>query len=197
MRPKTIMFVSALALTVFSVGVSAQAPPAAPKPGPEVKKLGAFVGKWTSSGETPKDVMGPGTGGKFTGTQTCDWVSGGFAVLCHETDEGAGMPKSTGVGLLAYDAESKSYVYSGVDSSGMVTTSHGTVSGDTWTWSNKGTMNGQAMEMRFTLKFTSKDAYDFKFEGGPDANSLKTMMEGKETRVTAAAKPAGTKPSSE
>ena len=197
MRLKTILFVSALALTLFSAGVSAQAPPAAPKPGPEVKKLGAFVGKWTSSGEMPKDVMGPGTGGKFTGTETCDWVSGGFAVLCRETGEGGGMGKTSGVGLLAYDADAKTYVYSGVDSSGMVSNSHGTISGDTWNWTMKGTFNGQPMEMHYTIKWTSKDAYDFKFEGGPDANSLKVMMEGKETRVTAPAKPAGTKPSSE
>lgn len=196
MRPKAILFISALVLTLCVAATVAQAPPAPAKPGPEVKKLGAFVGKWTSTGEVAKDAMGPGTGGKMTGTETCEWVSGGFAVLCRDTGEGANMPKSSGVGLLGYDAESKTYAYTGVDSSGMMTNSHGTVSGDNWTWTTKGSFNGQTMEMHYTIKWTSKDAYDFKFESGPDANSMKVMMEGKQTRVTAA-KPAGTKPSSE
>ena len=195
MRPKTILFVSVLALTLFSVGVSSQAPPAAPKPGPEVKKLGAFVGKWTSSGEMPKDVMGPGTGGKFTGTETCEWVAGGFAVLCRDSDQGAGMPNSSGVGVLTYDPEAKNYVYFGAGSDGTSFVSHGTVTGDTWSWTSKSTMNGQPMEMHYTVKWNSKDACDYKLEGGPDANSMKTMMEGKQTRATA--KPAGTKPSSD
>jgi hypothetical protein len=196
MRPKMISIVSGLVMAFCSAAVFAQTPAAPPKPGPETKKLAPFVGKWTSTGELPKDAMGPGTGGKITGTETCEWVSGGFALLCRDAGEGGGMGKSSGVGVLAYDPEAKTYTYSGVDSSGMVTNSHGSVSGDTWTWTTKGTMNGQPMEMRYTIKWTSKDAYEFKFEGGPDANSLKVMMEGKQTRVTVA-KPAGTKPSSE
>lgn len=196
MRPKMISIVSALVLTICSAAAFAQAPPAPAKPGPEVKKLGAFVGKWNSTGEMPKDVMGPGTGGKTTGTQTCEWVAGGFAVLCRNSDEGGGMPKSSGVGVLAYDPEAKNYIYFGAGSDGTAFVSHGTVSGDTWSWTSKNTMNGQPMEMRYTVKWTSKDTCDYNLEGGPDAKSMKSMMEGKQTRVTAA-KPAGTKPPSE
>ena len=50
----------------------------APTPGPEQKKLGYFVGKWTTEGEMKASPMGPG--GKITSTDTCEWFDGGFAV---------------------------------------------------------------------------------------------------------------------
>jgi hypothetical protein len=48
--------------------VAAQAPPAA-TPGPEQKRLGYFVGKWTGDGDVKPGPMGPG--GKMTSTDEC------------------------------------------------------------------------------------------------------------------------------
>jgi hypothetical protein len=110
-------------------------------------------------------------------------------------DMGA-MGKGVEVGIHGYDADKKEYVYSAVGSDGSMTLARGQVNGDTWTWTAEGKIGDKMMKQRYSIKWTSKDAYDFKFDAGADANSMQTMMEGTEKRVTAA-KPAGTKPPSE
>jgi hypothetical protein len=61
--------------------------------------------------------------------------------------------------------------------------------GNTWPWTSQVTMNGQTMQMRFTVKWTSKDSYDFKSEAGPTAASLAPVMDGKGTRAPAVKPP--------
>jgi hypothetical protein len=61
--------------------------------------------------------------------------------------------------------------------------------GDTWPWTSQVTMNGQTMQMRFTVKWTSKDSYDFKTEAGPTADSLAVVMDGKGARAPATKPP--------
>ncbi len=187
MHNRGSIIAGAIALVCCASIAFAQNPPAAPKPGPEVKKLGAFVGKWIESGEMKPGAMGPG--GKFTGTDSCEWTAGGFGVLCHETSDVPGMGKSTGTALMFYDDGAKQYVYSDVGG-GMASVSHGKVDGDTWTWDSEGMMGGQKFSQRFTMKLTSKDAFDFTFEMGADANSMATVMTGTQKRMAAAAKPA-------
>jgi hypothetical protein len=58
------------------------------------------------------------------------------------------------------------------------------LSGDTWTWNGEATRNGKTILLRFTMKWTSKDSFDFKNGVGPNADSMQVMMDGKETRVT-------------
>ena len=186
MEIRKIVIAGATAL--LCAATFAQAPPASPKPGPEVKKLSAFVGKWTEEGDLKASPMGPA--GKMAGTDNCEWTAGGFAVMCHESQKIPGMFNSTGTSLIAYDANAKQYTYAEADSTGMSAISKGTVDGDTWTWTSEGMMNGQNYHQRFTMKFTSKDEFDFKFEIGTDANSMSEVMNGKEKRMTAAAKPA-------
>jgi uncharacterized protein DUF1579 len=48
-----------VSLVGLPVALMAQAPPAAPKPGPEHKRLEYFVGKWTTEGEIKPSPMGP------------------------------------------------------------------------------------------------------------------------------------------
>jgi hypothetical protein len=74
MRHRSTLIVGTLVLVLCTTMALAQTSSAPPKPGPEVKKLGVFVGKWTAEGD-----MGPG--GKAATTESCEWISGGFAVL--------------------------------------------------------------------------------------------------------------------
>ena len=164
----------------------AQSPqPGPPVPGPEVKKLGVFAGRWSEQADMKPSAMGPG--GKFTGTENCEWTVGGFALICRETTMMPGMGNAAGISLMGYDPEAKNYVYTEMDSFGQVQVSRGTVDGDNWTWTSDATMGGQNLHMRFSMNFTSKDAFDMKFEAGPNANSMQTLMEGKATRATGAA----------
>jgi hypothetical protein len=161
-----------------------------PKPGPEVKKLGVFVGKWKVVGDVkPGGGMGPG--GKVTGAASCEWIFGGFGVLCDETATTPGMGELRDVVIYGYDADAKQYVLTQVTNPGYVWKCLGSVDGDTWTWSGEQTGKSKTYFLRFTTKWTSKDSYDFKNEIGPNADSMAVMMDGKETRLTASAvKPA-------
>ncbi len=190
MRHRFPIIAAALALLLCTTIVLAQAPTAPPKPGPEVKKMASFVGNWTSTIEM-KPVPGMSPGGKATATRSCVWPVGGFGVSCKQAMDMGAMGKVTSNSLMAYDAEAKNYIYSEVSSTGEAFSVRGVANGDTWVFDNDATMQGKMMHGRFTATF-SNDTVTIKFEMGPDANSLQTVMEGKEMRKAAA--PAASKP---
>jgi hypothetical protein len=164
--------------------VAAMQAPAAPKPTPEQKRLGYFVGKWTSEGELKPGPMGPG--GKVTSTDTCAWFSGGFAVVCH-SDGTSPMGPSKEIGVLGYSTEEKAYTYYAVNNSSMAMTSvpKGKVQGDTWTYTDEGVMGGQKYKSRITIKEVSPTEYTFRMEmQGPDGKWA-PVMDAKSTKVHA------------
>lgn len=166
------------ALAAMQAGPSQEAP----KPGPEHKRLGFFVGKWTSEGEMKPSPMGPG--GKITATDDCQWFDGGFSVICHSEGK-TPMGPSKSVAILGYSPEEKVYTYYGVDNSNMTMTSvpRGTVQGDTWTYTDESTMGGQKMKSRVTMKELSPSSYSFTMEiQGPDGKWM-PMMESKSTKA--------------
>jgi hypothetical protein len=170
-----------VSLVGLPVGLMAQAPPAAPKPGPEHKRLEYFVGTWTTEGEIKPGPMGPG--GKMTSSDSCEWFDGGFTVICR----GQGttpMGPSKSLGMLGYSADEKVYTYYGIDSSGMsmTTVPRGTLTGDTWTYTDESQMGGQKVKSRVTIKELSPTAYTFMMEvQGPDGKWV-PLMESKSTK---------------
>jgi hypothetical protein len=183
MRHRAALVVPTLMLALCTTTALSQGPSASPKLGPEVKQLGVFVGKWAAEGDLKPGPMGPG--GKTTVTESCEWTSGGYAVLCRETSTVPGMGKVTHVSIVSYDAEAKNYVSFKVSNLGRVWTTRGTVNGDTWTWTGEHTMDGNTTQYRITQRWTSKDSFDFKSEAGSNADSMMVMEDGKESRVTA------------
>ena len=63
------------------LAATAMAQTAAPKPGPELKKLDVFVGTWTMDGTIKPGMMGPG--GAMSENEKCEWMEGGFYLVCH------------------------------------------------------------------------------------------------------------------
>ena len=156
--------------------------PKAPKPGPEHQRLGYFVGKWTTEGEIKPGAMGPG--GKVAATDKCDWFQGRFAVVCYSDGTSPAGPTKS-IGILSYSPEEKAYTYYGLDNSNMTMTSvpHGTVQGDTWSYSDESMMGGKKVKSRVTIKELSPTAYTFKMEmEGPDGKWA-DVMESKSTKV--------------
>jgi hypothetical protein len=188
MRHRTTLVIGTLLLILCTTLALAQGSFAPPKPGPEVQQLGKFVGEWTTVGTVKPGPMGPG--GKVTGIESCEWVSGGYAVLCKETAIIPGIGKLTDVALMSYDPGAKDYVFFQVNDAGEMWIARGTNDGDTWIWTSESTKNGQTMHLRFTTKWMSPDSNDFKNEAGPNADAMRVMMDGTETRV----KPPAVKP---
>src|SRR5215472_7617252 len=81
----------------------AQAPAGPPQPGPEHKRLEYFVGKWSGEGTMKESVFGPA--GKMTMTETCEWFTGGFAIVCKSTGTMAGLGEMKGLAIMAYNPE--------------------------------------------------------------------------------------------
>jgi len=154
----------------------------APKPTPEHKRLGYFVGTWHTEGEIKPGPMGPG--GKMSGTDKCSWYEGGFAVVCHSEGTSPMGPAKT-LAILGYSAEEKVYTYSATDSAGMAMTTvpRGTLQGDTWTYDDESMMGGQKVKSRVVIKELSPTAYSFRMDILGGDGKWVTAMESKATKA--------------
>jgi hypothetical protein len=150
-----------------------------PKPGPEHKKLDMFVGKWTLDGDMKPGEMG--SGGKVTENENCEWMEGGFFLVCH-TDYKTTMGNGSGISIMGYSADDKSYSYREFNSWGEFVYSKGSLDGDTWTWIND-QKEGNMVKGRFTMKVTSPASYNFSYEASPDGTKWTMVMDGKATKA--------------
>jgi hypothetical protein len=166
-------------LVLFTASAWAQM---APKPGPEVKKLDYFVGSWTVDG-----TIGPGpwgSGGKFSSTDTSEWMPGNFFV---EGRSDFKMPPEIGgdgkaIAFMGYDTDANLYTYDEFNSQGRHETSKGTVSGDIWTWTTTQNYGGQEVKQKMTMKVLSPASYTVKFEISLDGTTWMTFMDAKATK---------------
>jgi hypothetical protein len=166
-------------LVLFTASAGAQM---APKPGPEVKKLDYFVGTWTTEGTV---AQGPwGAGGKFSATDTMEWMPGNFFVEGHSDfkmpPEVGGEGKATS--YMGYDTDANVYTYDEFNSQGRREVSKGTVSGDTWTWTSTANYGGQEIKQKMTIKVLTPTSHSLKFETSMDGTNWMTFMEGKATK---------------
>jgi hypothetical protein len=166
------------AWAAMTIMAPAQAEP--PKPGPEQKKLEVMTGSWSIDGDIKPNPMGPG--GKMSETEKCDWMDGGFFLVCHVEFKSATMGSGTGMSVIGYSNDDKNYTYREFNSWGETMDSKGTVDGDTWTWTSDEKMGGKVMKGRFTMKFTSPTAYSFAYELSEDGTKWSTIVEGKATK---------------
>lgn len=152
------------------------------KPGPEVKKLDYFVGTWTTEGTV---AQGPwGAGGKFSTSETTEWMSGNFFVMGHSDFK---MPPEVGgdakaISMMGYDTDQNVYTYDAFNSLGRHEVSKGTVSADTWTWNGEASYEGQDIKQKMTIKVLSPTSYSVKFEVSMDGTTWMTFMDGKATK---------------
>ena len=151
-----------------------------PKPGPELKNVDYFAGSWTLDGDMKPGPMGPG--GKIVETEKCEWMEGGFYLVCHVDFKSNTMGNGSGLTLMGYSPEGKAYTYREFNSWGEFTDSKGSVDGNNWVWSNEWKMGDMAMKGRFTMKITSPTTYDFSFEASQDGTKWTMFMDGKATK---------------
>ena len=152
------------------------------KPGAEVKKLEYFAGTWTTDATIGQ---GPwGMGGKFSSTNTTEWMEGNFFLAGHADFK---MPPELGgdgkaVSYLGYDTEGNVYTFDSFNSLGRRQASKGTLSGDTWTWNSTQNYGGQDIQQKMTMKVLSPSSYSMKMEVSLDGTNWMTFMEGKATK---------------
>ena len=182
---KRTLAVALVAVWVLAQAMSAQAPPQMPKPGPEHKRIGYFVGNWEGEGDAKQGPLGPA--GKYTFTEHNEWFPGGFFLLAHADGKGpmggpmGGEVKSLGV--MGYNSEEKVHTYDAFNSIGMAMYAKGTVEGDTWTLTSESKMGGMPIKARFIIKELSPTSCSVKLESSMDGQTWSTIMEGKLTKA--------------
>ncbi|HTD24639.1 MAG TPA: DUF1579 family protein [Terriglobales bacterium] len=168
-----------ITILFLSVAVFAQAPPQAPKPGPELKRFDYFVGTWATEADMKPSPYGPG--GKFTGIDRTEWMPGNFFLLIH-SDFNSPMGPGKELAVMGYKTDDKVYTYNAYNSMGEADHSTGTVEGDTWTWMSNDKIGGKEIKGRFTMKIVSPTSYTFKYEMASETGEWATLMEGKATK---------------
>jgi hypothetical protein len=151
-----------------------------PQPGPEHKKLDVFVGSWTLDGDV-KPGGDMGAGGKVTENEKCEWMEGGFFLVCH-VEFKSSMGNGSGMSIMGYSTDDKIYTYREFNSWGQFVDSKGSLDGDTWSWLNDEKMGNMTMKGRFTMKITSSTSYNFLYETSTDGTKWTLAMDGKATK---------------
>lgn len=164
----------------LGLSVVAMAQMEMPKPGAEHKKLDMFAGTWTLEGEMKPGEMGPG--GKMTETERCEWMDGGFFLVC-KADFKSSMGNGSGVSFMGYSNDDKAYTYREFNSMGEFMDSKGSVDGDSWTWVGDEKMGSMTMKGRFVMKITSPTSYTFNYDMSQDGTKWTTVMDGKATKA--------------
>jgi hypothetical protein len=183
-RPALASVVALLAAAALSVAPAlSEAPAGKPAPGPENRKLGFFVGKWSAAGDLKPSPFMPG--GKINSQDTCEWFDGGFAVVCHYNGIGP-MGATKGLGILGYDTEEKMYTYYALDSGprSMTTVPQGTEKDGTWVYLDESRLGGKMVRSRYTITETSPTSYSYKWEILGEDGAWQTILMGKSTRTS-------------
>ena len=174
-------FTAVFAGLLVCTGALAAQPPEMPKPGPEHKKLDAFVGKWTFEGEMKPGPLGPG--GKVTGTDQVQWVPGNFFIQRLFTFKGP-MGTLQGLEIIGYDQQKKGYTFNAFDNFGGTGT--GTMAADGSTWSASGIMRmgAQTIHERCKLAFgANATTLTMSCEMSQDGKTFAPSFEGKGTKA--------------
>jgi len=168
--------VAVILICGFTALSLAQAPPEAPKPGPEHKKLEYFLGTWKVETEIKANEYVPA--GKGVTTATVTLGPGGF---CVESRAEGQIPRTQGI--TAYDSHAKVYTSFYANSAGMVGTGTGSVIGNTWTWMVEDKFAGKAIKGRTTITMSSPTQYTIKYEMADEKGGYTTITEGTATKV--------------
>jgi hypothetical protein len=169
----------AVALALGWVTVAAQATKATP--GPEHKRMAYFAGQWKYEGEAKESPLGPG--GKLTGSETCEWFAGSFALVCRSKGTGPKGP-GTGQSVMSYDPARKAYTFFAISSHGDNIFVRGQVQDKVWTWSDEVTIEGKKMKIVATVTEETPTSYSFKLEAGADGGQMMVVEQGKSTKVS-------------
>jgi len=174
------------ALAVLSVALALPAlgaePKGPPPPSPEQRRMGWLVGKWKGTGAVKENPFMPT--GTLQTSDDCAWFEGKYAVVCRGSGKGPVGPMKS-IGIMGWNAEEKTYVWYGLDSTPSASTvvARGTLEGSTWTFVDEQRMEGKLVRSRYVMAEKGKDAYDFRWEVQGADGTWATVMEGTSRRV--------------
>jgi hypothetical protein len=173
---KRIVIVSVVMMLLFALAAQAQTTP----PGPEHKKLGVFVGTWTTEAKIEASPFNKG--GTSKNTTSCAWYTGEYQVVC-DADASGPSGKSKSHMILGYSVERKRYFSFGISSNGgspdlLLCSFDGSV----WTYEGNANRGGKTYQRRYVGKFAPTNEFNYKWEYSEDGKNWKVSSEGKMTK---------------
>jgi hypothetical protein len=167
-------------LMICSNGFVAQKASEPPKPGPDVAKLGYFVGDWKINAQL---ILNRSTApARFTGTAHNEWMAGGFFLISH-SDQDSENQIGKSLTIYGYDPVAKTYSYYAVNSAGQIEQAKGRVEDKIWYWENEHKLGNTVLRGRFVIEMVSSSSYKFRYETASAPGSWSTIMEGTATRT--------------
>jgi hypothetical protein len=155
--------------------------PQQPRPGPEVQRLGYYLGTWRGEGETKGGPFG--AAGKLSSTTICEWFAGGFQLVCRGEEIGP-TGKRAFLNIRAWDEAAKAYTEYGISSFGETEyDTGGSIVGNTKTFVVDTKAEGKPVKLRYTEVQVSPTLYTYQAEASVDGGSWTTIAEGKVTKV--------------
>jgi len=152
-----------------------------PMPGPEVQRLGYYLGTWRGEGETKGGPFGPA--GKLSSTTTCEWFAGGFQLVCRGEERGP-TGKRTFLNIRAYDETAKAYTEYGISSFGESEyDTGGSIVGNKKTFVLNSEVEGKPAKLRYTEVQVSPTVFTYQAEASVDGGPWTMIAEGKVTKV--------------
>jgi hypothetical protein len=152
-----------------------------PKPGPEVQKLGYYLGTWKGEGETKGGPFGPA--GKLSSKMTCEWFTGGLQIVCRGEETGP-TGKRAFLNILSYDQEKKAYTEYSISSFGESEYDQGgSIVGDKLTFLMDGDAGDKPAKFRYTEVHVSPDVYTYQAEASLSGGPWTMIAEGKITKA--------------
>lgn len=100
-------------------------------PGPEHRKLEAFIGKWKTTGVIRATAENPEI--EIGGTDTYEWLPGGFFLL-HQVDVYVGDDRNQTHEIIGFDPQLGSYTMQHFDNQGNTGTMQASVNNGVWTF---------------------------------------------------------------
>jgi hypothetical protein len=152
-----------------------------PKPGPEVQKLGYYLGSWRGEGETRGGPFGPA--GKLSSTTTCEWFAGGFQLVCRGEESGPTGTRAF-LNIRAYDETAQAYTEYGISSFGESEyDTNGSIVGNKRTFVLNSEVEGKPARLRYTEVQVSPTFYTYQAEVSVDGGPWVVIADGKVTKV--------------
>ena len=157
-----------------------------PRPGPEIQKLGYYVGTWKGEGAAKEGPFGPG--GKLSSTTSCEWFDGGFHLVCRGEEQGpTGQRKF--LNIRAYD-EAKGYTEYSISNLGEIEyNTGGSMAGNKRSFAFDTDLGGKPTKLRYTEEQVSPTLFTYLAEASVDGGPWNVIAEGKVTRVSSTPAP--------
>ena len=176
-RSVLIVLLLTLVVPCLAFGQAQTAPP--PKPGPEVQRLGYFVGTWKYVGKVLTDPKGT-----YEGTQTWEWFPGGFSVVGKAEGTGVSGGPQNELMIMRYSNTDKFYPSYTVSRSGAGrTVRKWSVNGSVWTCEAESTVDGKPAKYRYTTTEDSPAAWTYKVERSVEGGPWTQTIDLKATKV--------------